>query len=127
MTEPRHPAIRPGAVAVVTGGASGIGLAAARRFGAAGMTVILADLDAAALDAAVAAQAALLCRAAPEATGMAKALVRRAAHPGDARECDRANADLIARLRVTAEGQEGISAFLEKRAPAWAPHPPDPA
>ena len=57
MTEPRHPAIRPGAVAVVTGGASGIGLAAARRFGAAGMTVILADLDAAALDAAVAALA----------------------------------------------------------------------
>ena len=54
MTEPRHPAIRPGAVAVVTGGASGIGLAAARRFGAAGMRVLLADRDAAALDAAVA-------------------------------------------------------------------------
>ena len=49
-----HPVIRPGAVAVVTGGASGIGLAAARRFGAAGMRVLLADLDAAALDAAVA-------------------------------------------------------------------------
>lgn len=54
MTVPLHPAIRPGAVAVVTGGASGIGLAAARRFGAAGMPVLLADIDAAALDAAVA-------------------------------------------------------------------------
>lgn len=53
MTSPTHPAIRPGAVAVITGGASGIGLAAARRFGAAGMTVLLADLDAPALGAAV--------------------------------------------------------------------------
>ena len=38
------PALLPGAVAVVTGAASGIGLAAARRFGAAGMRVVLADL-----------------------------------------------------------------------------------
>ncbi|KAF1697655.1 enoyl-CoA hydratase-related protein [Pseudoxanthomonas koreensis] len=74
-----------------------------------------------ALDAAVAAQGALLCRAAPNAAGLAKALVRQAAHPGEAAACDRANADLIARLRVSAEGQEGIGAFLEKRAPAWAP------
>ncbi|MCA8878602.1 MAG: SDR family NAD(P)-dependent oxidoreductase [Rhodobacteraceae bacterium] len=49
-----HPAIRKDAVAVVTGGASGIGLAAARRFGSAGMTVLLADLDEARLDEAVA-------------------------------------------------------------------------
>ena len=37
---------------------------------------------------------------------------------------DRADADnaaLIARLRVSAEGQEGLGAFLEKRAPAWTP------
>ena len=33
---------------------------------------------------------------------------------------DAANADLIARLRVSAEGQEGLGAFLEKRTPAWA-------
>lgn len=39
-----HPALKPGAVAVVTGGASGIGLAAARRFVALGVTVCLADL-----------------------------------------------------------------------------------
>ncbi len=47
-----HPAIVPGTVAVVTGGASGIGLAAARRFGAAGMSVVIADLPGEALQAA---------------------------------------------------------------------------
>ncbi|KAA2315610.1 SDR family NAD(P)-dependent oxidoreductase [Pseudooceanicola sediminis] len=47
-----HPAIVPGTVAVVTGGASGIGLAAARRFAAAGMQVVIADLPGPALDAA---------------------------------------------------------------------------
>ncbi|MEM7342190.1 MAG: SDR family NAD(P)-dependent oxidoreductase [Actinomycetota bacterium] len=41
-----------GQVAVVTGGASGIGLALGHRFGRAGMAVVLADVEAAALDAA---------------------------------------------------------------------------
>lgn len=41
----QHPAIAPGRVAVVTGAASGIGLAAARRFHALGMKVAIADLD----------------------------------------------------------------------------------
>ena len=41
----QHPAIAKGRVAVVTGGASGIGLAVARRLGAAGMRLVLADLD----------------------------------------------------------------------------------
>ncbi|MBS7546183.1 SDR family NAD(P)-dependent oxidoreductase [Ancylobacter oerskovii] len=48
-----HPAIAPGRVAVVTGGASGIGLAAARRFGAAGMAVLIIDLPGPALVEAV--------------------------------------------------------------------------
>jgi methylglutaconyl-CoA hydratase len=74
-----------------------------------------------ALDAAVAAQTALLRRAAPEAAGTAKALVRQVLRGGDTAAVDRTNADLIARLRVSPEGQEGIAAFLEKRAPAWAP------
>src|SRR5687767_13237484 len=39
-----HPAIAPNHVAVVTGGASGIGLAAAMRFAGLGMKVCIADL-----------------------------------------------------------------------------------
>ncbi|SDC16616.1 SDR family NAD(P)-dependent oxidoreductase [Belnapia rosea] len=39
-----HPALVPGAVAVVTGGAAGIGLAAATRFAQAGLRIVLADL-----------------------------------------------------------------------------------
>ena len=50
----QHPALAAGRVAVVTGGASGIGLAAAERFAAMGMRLCLADVDAAALEAAVA-------------------------------------------------------------------------
>jgi NAD(P)-dependent dehydrogenase (short-subunit alcohol dehydrogenase family) len=41
---PQHPAIASGRAAVVTGGASGIGLAAAKRFQALGMRVAIADL-----------------------------------------------------------------------------------
>lgn len=48
---PLHPAIQPGSTAVITGGASGIGLATARRLSAAGMRVCLADQDAGALKA----------------------------------------------------------------------------
>jgi NAD(P)-dependent dehydrogenase (short-subunit alcohol dehydrogenase family) len=43
-----------GTVAVVTGAASGIGLALANAFGAAGSSVVLADIDQGALDAAAA-------------------------------------------------------------------------
>lgn len=37
----------------------------------------------------------------------------------NAARVDAGNADLIARLRVSAEGQEGLNAFLAKRAPRW--------
>jgi NAD(P)-dependent dehydrogenase (short-subunit alcohol dehydrogenase family) len=51
---PQHPALAPGRVAVVTGAASGIGLAAAQRLASLGMRVVMADVDATALDAAAA-------------------------------------------------------------------------
>jgi len=49
----QHPALTPGRAAVVTGAASGIGLAAAERFADLGMKVCMADNNAAALDKAV--------------------------------------------------------------------------
>ena len=47
-----HPALQAGRVAVITGGASGIGLAAAERFASMGLKVCLADLSAEALERA---------------------------------------------------------------------------
>ncbi len=60
-----HPAIAAGRVAVVTGGASGIGFAVAERLGKAGMRVVLADLPGEALEQACARLAAdgVICRA----------------------------------------------------------------
>ncbi|WP_157216561.1 SDR family NAD(P)-dependent oxidoreductase [Flavisphingomonas formosensis] len=49
---PHHPAIARDRVAVITGAASGIGLAAAYRLAAAGMRIVLADISAEALAAA---------------------------------------------------------------------------
>jgi NAD(P)-dependent dehydrogenase (short-subunit alcohol dehydrogenase family) len=41
----KHPALQPGAVAVITGGAAGIGFAAATRFAEMGLRVVVADQD----------------------------------------------------------------------------------
>ncbi len=49
---PLHPALQPGRAAVITGAASGVGLAAAEAFVRLGMKVVLADANAAALESA---------------------------------------------------------------------------
>ena len=48
-----HPALKPGNLAVVTGGASGIGLAAARRFAGLGLNLCLIDRGRQRLEAAI--------------------------------------------------------------------------
>ena len=73
------------------------------------------------LDAAVQRQIDLLLKAGPVAAAQAKALVRRVTAHGDRDRHDADNADLIARLRVSPEGQEGLGAFLDKRKPGWNP------
>ncbi len=67
-----HPAIVPGRTAVITGGASGIGLAAAQALAAQGMAVALIDLPGPRLDAAVAGLG-------PQARGFAADVADRAA------------------------------------------------
>ncbi|MFS8136538.1 MAG: enoyl-CoA hydratase-related protein [Thermomonas sp.] len=76
-------------------------------------------VDADVLDEAVQSQVSLLLKAGPVATASAKQLVRDVSAHADGHRHDADNAALIARLRVSPEGQEGLSAFLDKRKPAW--------
>lgn len=74
------------------------------------------------LDEAIERQLYLLAKAGPLAQREAKQLALRmgGADVTQAERIDQANAELIARLRVSEEGQHGLGAFLDKRAPAWA-------
>jgi methylglutaconyl-CoA hydratase len=78
-------------------------------------------VDAADLDGAVQRLSVAIAKGGPQAVAAAKKLVFHAAeHDADAQlKLDQATARLIARLRVGAEGQEGMRAFLERRKPAW--------
>lgn len=77
-----------------------------------------------ALDDAVDGVLKLFAKTGPRAQAEAKQLALRMAGTTitSAEQIDRDNATLIARLRVSEEGQEGLSAFLDKRAAAWATH-----
>ncbi|OOG50281.1 enoyl-CoA hydratase-related protein [Rhodanobacter sp. C01] len=79
-------------------------------------------VSASGLDEAIERQLYLLAKAGPQAQREAKQLALRigGADLAQAERLDQANAELIARLRVSEEGQHGLSAFLDKRAPAWA-------
>jgi methylglutaconyl-CoA hydratase len=73
------------------------------------------------LDAAVHIQLRNLRQAGPNAVKAAKALVHRVAGMSIEEQMfiDEENAQLIAKLRVSAEGQEGLGAFLAKRRASW--------
>jgi methylglutaconyl-CoA hydratase len=74
------------------------------------------------LDVAVDRAVHFLSKGGPQAQREAKQLALRVGGLGTdaAVALDEQNAGLIARLRVSEEGQHGIGAFLDKRAPRWA-------
>jgi methylglutaconyl-CoA hydratase len=88
---------------------------------AAGIGLLHACVPHAELDAEVERALHWLGKGGPVAQAEAKALALRMAglEPDAQRAVDAENAALIARLRVSPEGQEGLGAFLAKRPPAW--------
>jgi methylglutaconyl-CoA hydratase len=72
-----------------------------------------------ALDTAVDALAATLLNNAPAAVGLAKQLAAQVAAGDINDQLISETVKLIADVRDSDEGREGLSAFLEKRAPAW--------
>jgi len=75
------------------------------------------------LDSAVEMLVETLLLGGPRALGQGKRLVRMV-RSGSGAEMDEETAQLIASVRSSAEGREGVRAFLEKRRPDWAA-PPD--
>jgi len=74
------------------------------------------------LDAAVERAVHFLGKGGPLAQAEAKQLALRVAGMtrAVAERVDAENAQLIAHLRISAEGQSGLAAFIDKRAPDWA-------
>ena len=97
-------------------GAEVIGAEEARHIGLLHTVAAAADLD-----ATVERTVHFWRKGGPIAQREAKALSLRMAGmtPESAERIDRENAALIARLRVSPEGQQGLTAFLEKSAPSW--------
>lgn len=73
------------------------------------------------LDAAVDRSLHFLAKGGPLAQTEAKRLASKVGGmtQAAAERADAENAELIARLRISAEGQRGLAAFLDKRAPDW--------
>jgi methylglutaconyl-CoA hydratase len=80
--------------------------------------------DEAALDAAVEEAVEAVLQGAPGAVTACKELARTVGQM-QPKEAFESTARLIAQLRAEPEGQEGMSAFLERRRPTWAVAPED--
>ena len=72
-----------------------------------------------ALDAGVEAVVVQLLQGGPAAQGEIKKLVAMVAREGGADDLEARTTDVIARLRASPEGKEGLDAFLGKREPGW--------
>jgi NAD(P)-dependent dehydrogenase (short-subunit alcohol dehydrogenase family) len=79
-----HPALTPNSVAVVTGGASGIGLAAATKFARMGLLVCIADIG----EARLASAAAGLAAAAPDGAASVMAMAADVSRIEDVRKLE---------------------------------------
>ena len=79
----------------------------------------------AALDATVAAIAGQLVAVGPQAVKTCKQLVHDVAGQEISPSLIERTAQVIADVRVSEEGREGIQSFLQKRAPAWLSRPAD--
>lgn len=71
------------------------------------------------LDTAVTEFASTLCANSPAAVSAAKQLIADLNQQPLDDQAQRLTIERIAAIRVSAEGQEGLSAFLEKRSPNW--------
>ncbi|MGF1620061.1 MAG: SDR family NAD(P)-dependent oxidoreductase [Rhodomicrobiaceae bacterium] len=96
-----HPAVKPESVAVITGGAAGIGLAAAVRFAKLGLRVCVADLGTDRLAKAV----GVIAAAAPGGKDSVMAV-----------ECNVSRAEDLASLRETVDSQFGGTDILMNNA-----------
>jgi methylglutaconyl-CoA hydratase len=85
---------------------------------AAEIGLIRAAVPEADLDGAVEGRVQELLKAGPRAVAEAKALIREVAFRR-VEDVQRYTVEAIADMRVSAEGQEGMRAFLEKRKPSW--------
>lgn len=86
----------------------------ARRIGLLSETVSEDDLD-----TTIESLISALLNNGPDSVSKAKALVNQISYQSIDSELIEQTSELIANVRVSNEGQEGLSSFLEKRAPTW--------
>lgn len=83
------------------------------------INLIHESLSASEVEAYVTKLSRQLLNNAPNAMGICKSLVQKVSNEKLEQNIQHYTRDLIAKVRVSDEGQEGLSAFLEKRKPSW--------